>query len=115
MSSTLTLSKPRSTDRRMAAQLSAARVSAFLRSRSPMPRTVAKFAWHENMRATQLLCPIRSATCRRAYLSTHRPGGSTMLGIPDAGTTDGPPAAPPPDWPEPDAPLPGEEPTIELP
>jgi len=36
-------------------------------------------------------------------------------GIPDAGSTDGSPAAAPPDWPEPDAPLPAEEPTIELP
>ena len=38
-----------------------------------------------------------------------------MHGIPDAGSTDGSPAAAPPDWPEPDAPLPAEEPTIELP
>lgn len=38
-----------------------------------------------------------------------------MHGIPDAGSTDGSPAARPPDWPEPGTPLPGEEPTIELP
>jgi len=36
-------------------------------------------------------------------------------GNPDAGSTDGSPAAAPPDWPELDAPLPAEEPTIELP
>src|SRR5690348_15463545 len=74
MSSTRTLSAPRSTMSRMAAQLSAARVSLFLRSRSPMRPPYRKVRVPQRCVARKFMAP--------AMVASHR-GGSSIVVPPD--------------------------------